>query len=67
LKPVTNALSNLVYFAGGALWMAIMMKAALTIPVIGFAIAIPAGLVIYAVRNSMFLSNFKGNDDLILD
>ena len=59
-------LSNLVYFVGGVLWMAIMMNAALSIPVIGFAVMIPAGLVIYTVRQAMTPRESIDDDDLIL-
>lgn len=34
-------------------WLGIMVSAAASVPVVGFAMAIPAGLVVYAVRASV--------------
>ena len=62
-----QAISDLVYCAGGATWMAIMLNAAMSVPVIGFAVVIPAGLVIYSVRQSMRPVKFNVNVELVLD
>ena len=67
LKSYSKPVGSLFYFAGGALWMAIMMKAAMSLPIIGFALTIPAGLVIYVVRQAFMPKKEDKSEELILN
>ena len=67
LKSYSKPVGSLFYFAGGALWMAIMMKAAMSLPIIGFALTSPAGLVIYVVRQAFMPKKEDKSEELILN
>ncbi|MEO0990345.1 MAG: hypothetical protein AAFX00_05265 [Pseudomonadota bacterium] len=47
---------------GIALWMSIMMQAALALPVVGFAVMIPAALVVYAAWKAVSGHCVRGPD-----
>ena len=44
-----------------------MMKAAMSLPIIGFALTIPAGLVIYVVRQAFITKKEDRAEELILN
>ncbi|MEM8633028.1 MAG: hypothetical protein AAGF74_17530 [Pseudomonadota bacterium] len=63
---LTLMIGSLGASLGIALWMSIMVQAALSIPVVGFMVMIPAGLVVFSVYKVLTDQNRKAPPELLI-
>ena len=52
-EHLKSSFLSFIVVAFAVIWIGIMVSAAATIPVVGFVAAIPAALVVYALRSAV--------------